>query len=65
MGRCKRDTTGLMIASNETIVICNVKPYGQGVGYGEGDRRKCYPFKKNLSSFVLKINLLLEIALGH
>ena len=40
MGRCKRDTTGIMIASNETIVICNVQPYGRGVGYGVGGWEK-------------------------
>ena len=30
MGRCRRDTTGIMIASNKTIIICNVQPYGWG-----------------------------------
>ena len=56
MGRCKRDTTGIMIASNKTIVICNVQPYGWGVGYGEGGWEKvlCFLFKKILSSFMLK-----------
>ena len=40
----KRDTADIMIASNETIVICNVQPYGRGVGYGEEDGRKCHQF---------------------
>ena len=37
MRRCGRDTTDIMIVSKETIVICNVQPYGRLVGYGEED----------------------------
>ena len=66
MGRCKRDTTDIMIASSEMIVICNVKPYERGLGYGEGEGggKKVLSFKKILRAFVLKINLLLELALS-
>ena len=36
----------IMTASNETIVICNVKPYGREVGYGERGWEKVLSFKK-------------------
>ena len=44
-----------MIASNETIVICNVQPYGRGVGMGRGmGESVMLSLKKILSSFMLK-----------
>ena len=55
MGCCKRDTTGIMIASNETIVICNVQPYGWGVGDGEGMGESVMLFKKSSVFCVVKL----------
>ena len=46
-----RDTIDIMIASEETIVICNVQPYGRGVGDGEGGWEKVLSFLKNPQFF--------------
>ena len=48
IGRCKRDTADIMIASNETIVIYNVKPYRRGVGHGEVEWEKVLSLQNSL-----------------